>query len=486
MTGLRPWVQHKALNIVPTVSDDGTPDGFYRRTGGLGQGLGADGFEEVVSQMYRDNGIVFACVGARAMPFSEARFQLQDISSGRPGQLFDDPSLRLLDTPWPNGTTGELLFRMEQDVSLGGNFFATVRGTGASRRIRRMRPDWVTIISGVRGSTDRFNVDALDAEVLGYIYEPPGREMMWLDPDVVVHYSPLPDPLHHWRGMSWITPLIREIEADSKATKHKLKYFDNGAALSTVIRYPAELEPAKFRRYVELFEEAHRGPDNAYKTLHIGGGADPTVIGSEMKTDFRSIQAAGENRVAAAAGVGAVMARFTDGLSGSSLNEGNYKAAKRQFADMTLRPLWRGAAGALSKLCDVPDGARLWYDVRDVELLKENEADEASIVKVRSESINSLVTAGYTPESVIAAVEAGDLSILEHSGLYSVQLQPLSTGDANDPDAEPKVAPEDLAAMLQKLYLAVDVVITPEEARELMNRAGADLTGAAPKPGGTP
>ena len=107
-------------------------------------------------------------------------------------------------------------------------------------------------------------------------------------------------------------------------------------------------------------------------------------------------------------------------------------------------------------------------------------------MKVRSESINSLVTAGYTPESVIAAVEAGDLSILEHSGLYSVQLQPLSTGDANDPDAEPKVAPEDLAAMLQKLYLAVDVVITPEEARELMNRAGADLTGAAPKPGGTP
>lgn len=427
MTGLRGWVQHKGLNVVPSTNDDGTFDGFYRRTGGLGADLGSDDFDAAVAGLYKANGIVFACIGARAMPFSEARFQMQEINDGRPGRLFDDTSLRLLDEPWPNGTTGELLFRMEQDVSIAGNFFATVVGAGATRRIRRLRPDWVTILSGVRGDDAPHTHDELDAEVLGYIYEPPGSEMVLLSPEVVVHYSPLPDPVHHWRGMSWLTPLTREIEADSKATKHKLKYFDNGAALSTVIRYPADLEPARFRRFVELFEEAHRGPENAYKTLHIGGGADPTVIGTEMKTDFRSIQAAGENRVAAAAGVGAVMARFTDGLSGSSLNEGNYKAAKRQFADMTLRPLWRSAAGAFTKLVDVPEHARLWHDVRDVELLKENEADEAEIVKVRSESISSLVSAGYTPESVVAAVESGDLTMLEHSGLYSVQLQTAGT-----------------------------------------------------------
>lgn len=420
MTGLRSWVQTKALST-PSYDDSGRFDGFYRLAGTIDAELPGGSFEDTVAKLYKDNGIVFACIGARAMPFSEARFQFQERRDGRYGRLFGTEALALLEEPWPNGTTGELLYRMEQDVSLAGNFYATVR---AGNRLRRLRPDWVTIFSGIKGSDDPYTHDDLDAEVLGYVYHPPGHEPEMLAPEKVVHYSPIPDPLHHWRGMSWLTPLIREIEADTKATTHKLRYFQNGAALSTVIKYPAELEPTKFERFVALFEQEHAGSDNAYRTLHIGGGADPTVVGTEMKTDFRSIQASGENRVAAAAGVGAVMARFTDGLAGSSLNEGNYKAAKRQFADMTLRPLWRGAAAALSPVAPPPANSRLWYDVRDVELLKENEADEAEIISVRAQSIRQLLDAGFTSDSAVAAVEAGDLTMLEHSGLYSVQLQP--------------------------------------------------------------
>lgn len=37
--------------------------------------------------------------------------------------------------------------------------------------------------------------------------------------------------------------------------------------------------------------------------------------------------------------------------------------------------------------------------------------------------IRQLIAAGFTPATVIAAVEAGDLSRLEHSSLYPVELQ---------------------------------------------------------------
>lgn len=120
------------------------------------------------------------------------------------------------------------------------------------------------------------------------------------------------------------------------------------------------------------------------------------------------------------------MARFSEGMQGSSLNAGNYGAAKRQFADMTLRPMWRTAAGALAKFCPPPNpGARLWYDTRDVEFLKDDRKDETEIIQQQAATIKSLVDAGYTPDAVIDAVEAGDLSRLtgKHSGLYSVQLQ---------------------------------------------------------------
>lgn len=440
-------------------------------------------YEGYVRSAYKANGIVFTCILARAMPFSEARFQYQELVDGRPGRLRDGPGLELLHNPWTNATTGELLWRMEQDTSLAGNFYATPVGE-RQQHLRRLRPDWVTILSGVRDEPDASPFD-LNAEVLGYIYhprEPNGRrrDPVLLTPDRVVHWSPIPDPEAQWRGMSWITPVVREIQADSAATKHKLQFFETGATLGYVVKYDATVKPADFTKYVELFEAAHAGADNAYKTLHLGGGADVTTVGADFKQlDFKATQGAGETRIAAASGVGAIIARFSEGLAGSSLNQGNYAAAKRQVADMTLRPQWRSAAGALSKLTTPPPNARLWYDVRDVEFLKEDRKDSAEIQSLQAQTNKALVDAGYVPESVVVAVEANDFTRLVHSGLYSVQLQSPGGSDPTAP-----LPPAQLAELFQKIYLAVaNGVITATEARQIANRAGAGLPDQIPNGG---
>lgn len=407
------------MAINPLMLPDET--GFMRSSSvDDGGALFGDSFEAHVQRMMKANGPVFACITARQMPFSEARFQFQEVRDGKPGKLVGDLNrLNVLASPWPGGTTGDLLSRMEQDASLAGNFFA-VRHAGG---LRRLRPDWVRVVSAVVGDSNSES-DDFRSEVVGYIYDPPKSASKLFAPSQIVHYAPIPDPESPWRGMSWLTPLIREVEADELATAHKLGFFRNGAALSTAIAYSPEIKPDDFKRYVEMFEAAHAGSKNAFKTLHIGGGADVTAIGTELKTDFKAVQGAGETRIAAASGVGAIMARFSEGLAGSSLNAGNYSAAKRQFADMTLRPLWRSAAEALTTVVDVPAGMRLWYDVSDVEFLKDDRKDAAEIRKVTAETVKSLTDAGFTPESVIEAVESDDMSRLVHSGLYSVQLRP--------------------------------------------------------------
>jgi phage portal protein BeeE len=380
-------------------------------------------FDSMVSAVYKSNGVVFACVLVRMLAFSEARLRYQRMISGRPGDLWGNSTLDLLERPWPQGTTGDLLSRMEQDSSIAGNFYATTVGEGAERRIRRLRPDWVTIVSGVRGDREA-SPWSVGAEVLGYIYDPPDADPVLLTPERIVHYSPIPDPAAQWRGMSWMTPVIREVAADSGATKHKLKFFENGGTPSYVIKYDPTIDPATFRQYVELFNEQHRGVDNAYKILHLGGGADPVSVGATLQQiDFKATQGAGETRIAAAAGVGAIMAQLSEGLAGSSLNAGNYGAARRRFADMTIRPLWRLAAASLSKLVPVPPDSRLWYDARDVSFLKEDERDAAEIQGRQAETIARLTDAGYVPESVLSAVVNSDFTLLQHGGLYSVQLQ---------------------------------------------------------------
>jgi phage portal protein BeeE len=225
--------------------------------------------------------------------------------------------------------------------------------------------------------------------------------------------------------MSWITPVVREIQADTAATKHKLKFFENGTTSNFVVSYEAGLSKAQFLEYVAAFKEAHAGVDNAYKTIHLGGGADVTTVGADMKQlDFKATQGAGETRIASASGAGAVVAMLSEGMQGSALNAGNYNAAKRQFADMTIRPQWRSAAAALSKFTSPPAGTRLWYDAAGISFLQEDAKDAAEIQSKRAATVRTLVDGGFTWASAVAAVEADDLSLLDHTGLFSVQLQP--------------------------------------------------------------
>src|SRR4051794_7631699 len=69
---------------------------------------------------YGSNPVVWSVIYHRMMLFTEALFCYQDLTTKK---IHYDPSLDLLQTPWPNGTTGTLLARMEQDTSLAGNSF---------------------------------------------------------------------------------------------------------------------------------------------------------------------------------------------------------------------------------------------------------------------------------------------------------------------------------------------------------------------------
>jgi hypothetical protein len=234
--------------------------------------------------------------------------------------------------------------------------------------------------------------------------------------------------------MSWLTPVIREIQADRAATQHKLKFFENAATPNLAVSLAKEVTADQFGEFVEQMDRSHNGTENAYKTLYTAGGADVTVIGADFKQlDFKATQGAGETRIAAAAGVGAILANLSEGMQGSSLNAGNYGAAKRRFADGTMRPLWRNAAASLAVLLKPPPGGgqvRLTYDDRDIAFLREDQRDVAEIQAKEAQTIRTLTMPAGPPESIKAAIQNdGDWSLLVHSGLFSVQLQPPGTDE---------------------------------------------------------
>jgi hypothetical protein len=393
----------------------------------------ADTFCDYVVGGLQGNGVIWSIERVRVAVFSEVRFQFQKFNKGRPGDLFGTTDLNLLERPWVGGTTGDLAARMILDADLAGNFFGVV----INQEIVRLRPDWVEIVLSER--YDEYG-NQVGWKKLGYLYYEGGKvggltPAPFL-PEDVVHFAPMPDPLATWRGMSWLTPVVREIMADTQATKHKLKFFENAATPNLAVSLPKEIGPAQFAEFVDLMDAKHKGSDNAYKTLYTGAGADVTVVGADMKQlDFKVTQGAGESRLAAAGGIHPAIVGLSEGLQGSSLNAGNFGAARRLVADGTMRPLWRNAAGSLEVVVPPPDGTRLWYDARDVAFLREDAKDEADIASVDATTVVGLVNGGFTPESAKSAVLARNMDLLVHSGLISVQLQPPP-----DPNAPPVVA----------------------------------------------
>jgi hypothetical protein len=410
--------------------------GYHTTYGNLPAEPIGDSFAEYVNNAYKANGIVYACEMVRVKVFAEARFQFQNLRAGRPAELFGNADLSILERPAPGVTTGDLLSRMMLDADFAGNWFGTI----IDEELVRMRPDWVDIVLAPRYGR---NGGQVGFRKLGYIYYEGGKNAQGVygKPQVqpepflaseVAHFAPSPDPLAEYRGMSWLTPVVREVMSDGLATLHKQRWFERAATPNLAVSLPKEITPEAFEAFVEAMDRKHGGPESAGKTLYTAGGADVTVIGSTMQQmDFKIVQGAGETRIAAAAGVHPVVAALSEGMQGSSLNAGNFQAAKRAVGQITFRPLWRNAAGSLEVLVPPPnpDNSRLWYDSRDVDFLREDEKDAAEIRAMDAQTMRTLSDAGVEWDAVTEFAATGDASRLtgKHAGLYSVQLQAPGT-----------------------------------------------------------
>lgn len=395
---------------------------------------------------FKGSGPIFSLVLARLQAFSQVRFQWTRFQGSQPTDLFGTPELAVLERPWNGGTTSDLLARME--------IYASVAGCAYVTRPRRdmlsmLRPDRVTIIMGSQTDAEDPS-EAPDAEIIGFLHTTGrGKMTVYDNPNQVAYYAPIPDPDYRFLGMSWITPVLRDLQADSLATEHKARFFVNAATPNLAIKFDASVGIEKVRQFKALLESEHKGAFNAFKTLYLGGGADPVPVGLSFKDmDYAVIQGRAESRLAAAAGVPPSWVGFAEGLQGSSLNAGNFNSARRRFSDGTMIHLWTNASTSLEVLLGRPPGATLWFDPR-VPFMREDAADLAGIQQQQAATIVSLSTGGFTRESAIAAVTKNDFNLLvKDPNWVSVQLQQSSGGAkalqppaSGDGGAGPKAPP---------------------------------------------
>lgn len=368
---------------------------------------------------YAENGIAFAVVGRRVDLFSQARFAFKRYGTGHKPMAADlvrTPEIAPLDDPI------DLLRDMAEEDAWAGNSYVVDSPGG----LRTLVPWWCTIVLGSDREADDPSV-AWDATPIGLLYKPPTGDPEVFTWDEVVHFAPRRDPNARYRGMSYLRPVLTEIENTVAQNTYIRKFYANNATANMAVVFPPEIPKTTVEAFRDMFLEKHQGVDRAFRTAFLGGGADLKMIGTNLK-DLASKEVSADQfaRICAAAGVPPVVVTIVPGLESAS-TYANYQTALRSFADITLRPLWYRAALKLRKLVPAPAGTELWYDVSGVSALQSDALDDAEVQAKQANTMRTLWDGGGEPQSVIDAVTSGDWGKLTHSGNLSVQLLPPGT-----------------------------------------------------------
>ena len=297
-----------------------------------------------------------------------------------------------------------------------------------------------------------------------------------LSTEQVVHIPDVVKP-GSIRGVSRTEALKENFGLAIALQNYSAKFFGQGTNTSGVLEFPGNLTAEQAKQLQEGFDSRHAGWSKSHKTAVISGGATykptsinpqdsqlleardhavadiarafsipPHLLGLNQGMSYASVE---QNNLAwVTHGLRPIIAKLESGFS-PLLNR--MRGGERAFLKWNLSGLLR--ADYNSRIQGYSTGIQSGFysinDVRRLEDLPPVEDESADTVRVPLQNVNvenatissqsqkvkmatALVTVGYDPASVLAAL---DLPEIDHTGLPSVQLQGVQNLDPEDPES---------------------------------------------------
>ena len=312
------------------------------------------------------------------------------------------------------------------------------------------------------GSGEIIDLDVLNptkVEVLENGYRIEGQR--FLPRDEVLHITEmlLPGTL---RGVSRIDQVKDSVGLGLALDEYASRFFGNGAYAGGVIEWPGEITAQQAKEMLDAWEGGHKGLRRAHRPAVLYGGAKfvPTTVDPSQSQLIDQRHYAVED----IARIFRVPPFMLGVMTQGSVSYNSVEQQMLFFAQHTIAPYAEMLEEAYSSLLDNPQsfikfnldslvradlqtrtesyskallaGYMSVNDVRRLEDMPDAPAGDAYRVPLqnvpttdaavvtlieKAKVVNSLIVAGFTPQSVAEVV---GLAGLEHTGLASVQLQP--------------------------------------------------------------
>jgi HK97 family phage portal protein len=378
--------------------------------------------------------------------------------------------LRLGNTRRPLNPRPVWLDQPDVDLSTRAAFFQQVfssllvHGNSYTRVFRDAQGQVVNLVN-----LDPEKVEVERSKIGRKVYKVYGDGRV-LTSDEVIHIVDLIMP-GELTGLSRVETLKQALGLNIALSDYASRFFGTGASAAGVIEFPGNLTSEQAKQLADGFDARHRnGTRRAHKTGVLSAGAKfvSTQVDPEASQALESRKFAVEE-IARAFNVPLHLLGVPGTASYASVEQNNL-----QFVSMTLRPLAEKVEAAFSRL--LPGDAFIkfqfndllradlsariqsysvgtqagFYSTNDVRRLEDMEPIEdgdqyrvplANISLADTEVVaqdrrvlmaNRLVTSGFKPEQVLAAL---GLPPIEHTGVPSVMLQGVAQIDPEDPQA---------------------------------------------------
>jgi HK97 family phage portal protein len=341
---------------------------------------------------------------------------------------------------------------------------------------------FIRVYSNRRGEiTNLVVLNPIDVEIrrngVGRVmYQVKGESRM-LSSENVIH---VPDVVRPGaiRGVSRVEALKEDFGLAIALRSYASRFFGSGATTQGIIEYPNKLTAEQAKMLQENFDSRHKGWKRSHRTGILSGGATykTTSVNNDQAQFIDSRRMAVED-VARAFNVPPHLLGLPGTNSYASVEQNNlawvihclrpiiqklesafsplmsrYPGGETAFIRFNLDGLLRAdinsrmtaySTGLLSGFLTINDVRRL-EDLQDIDdpsantvrvpLANVNVA--AANLKEETEKVDMaqrLIQVGFDPAGTLAAL---GLPAIEHTGLPSVQLQPTSQIDPNDPNSE--------------------------------------------------
>lgn len=233
----------------------------------------------------------------------------------------------------------------------------------------------------------------------GYIYTSPDGEKvpLGLDEVITLHY---PDPSNLYRGLGPVQTILHDLDSARYSAEWNSNFFANSAEPGGIIEVDRALGEEEFNELRDRWNEQHRGVANAHRVAILEHGKWVDRKFSQRDMQFAELRNLSRDVIMEAFAFPKPMLGITE-----DVNRANAEAAEYVFGKWSVKPdlaRWRDALN--HKLLPLYGTTGQGVEFCHEDPVPDDKEFESAERTSKSTSASTLVTAGWNPDDVLAAV----------------------------------------------------------------------------------